>query len=164
MLIQALMKDIPFFWDFTEEERHALVSRNSFFSNHQDGEHIVTEGDEDDALFVLLKGEAKVVRTSQPERILAMLAPGAVIGEISFLTKRKRTTNVIAFGEATVFRIDAYSMNRERLDPGLQTKIKNQLIELLVSRLEECNKNLLAQKEANVTLTKALREQVMGER
>ncbi|MBF0262906.1 MAG: cyclic nucleotide-binding domain-containing protein [Magnetococcales bacterium] len=163
MLIQELMKQIEFFWDFTEEERKALIAADSFFNTYQDGEFLVTEGDEDDSLFVILKGEAKVVRRDYPDRILATLEAGAVVGEVSFLTRRKRTTNVIAFGETTVFRIDSYSMTREHLDQALQTKIKNQLIEILVRRLDDANKALAAQKEANLTLTKALRGQVIGQ-
>ncbi|MBF0212297.1 MAG: cyclic nucleotide-binding domain-containing protein [Magnetococcales bacterium] len=161
MLIHALIKEIPFFWDFTEEERRALIDRDSFFSTYPDGDYLVTEGDEDQALFVLLKGEAKVVQMANPERIIAMLAPGAVMGEVSFLTRRKRSTHVISVGESIVFRIDSDIMNREHLDPALQTKIKNQLIEILVQRLEETNKALISQKEANLTLTKALRDRVM---
>ncbi|MBF0272404.1 MAG: cyclic nucleotide-binding domain-containing protein [Magnetococcales bacterium] len=162
MLIQTLMKEIAFFWDFTDTERNALISRDSFFTTYQDGEHLVTEGDEDDSLFVLLKGQAKVVQQTYPDRVITLLEPGAVIGEVSFLTKRSRTTHVIAVGEAIVFRIDSYSMNREHLDPVLQTKIKNQLIEILVRRLEETNTALTIQKEANMVLTKALREQVLS--
>ncbi|MEO5347237.1 MAG: cyclic nucleotide-binding domain-containing protein [Magnetococcus sp. YQC-9] len=106
MLIQELMKQIEFFWDFTEEERKALISAESFFSTYQDGDYLVTEGEEDETLFVILKGDAKVVRKDFPDRVLARLEPGAVVGEVSFLTRRKRSTNVIAVGETTVFRID----------------------------------------------------------
>ncbi|MBF0437916.1 MAG: cyclic nucleotide-binding domain-containing protein [Magnetococcales bacterium] len=164
MLIQTLLKEIPFFWDFSEGECTALTTAESFFITYQDGEYLITEGDADENLFVILKGEANVVGSSEPDQVIATLQPGAVVGEVSFLTKRKRTTNIIASGEVIVFRIDSYSMNRERLDLALQTKIKNQLIEILVQRLEATNKALGIQKKSNFALSKALREQVLAAR
>lgn len=162
MLIQTLLKEIPFFWDFNAEECEVISSSESFFSTYQDGEYLITEGASDQALFVLIKGEAKVVQSSHPDRVIATLKSGAVVGEVSFLTKRTRATNIIALGEVVAFRIDPASMSRARLDPALQDKIKHQLIEILVKRLEETNKSLVAQKEANLTLAKALREQVLA--
>ncbi|MEO5332853.1 MAG: cyclic nucleotide-binding domain-containing protein [Magnetococcus sp. YQC-5] len=164
MLMQIVLKEIPFFWDFTEEECNALTQTESFFSTYQDGEYLITEGSSDESLFVLIKGEANVVHSSHPDEVITTLQPGAVVGEISFLTKRTRATNIIAVDEVIAFRIDPYSMNQERMDPALQTKIKNQLIEILVKKLENTNKALLTQKKANLILTKALRAQVLAEK
>lgn len=162
MLIQTLLKEIPFFWDFTDQECEVLTQTDRFFSTYQDGDYLITEGASDESLFVLIKGEANVVKSSHPDQVITTLTSGAVVGEVSFLTKRIRATNIIASGEVVVFRIDPYSMNQARLDPLLQTKIKHQLIEILVKRLEETNKALVVQKTANLTLTKALRAQVLA--
>ncbi|MBF0297051.1 MAG: cyclic nucleotide-binding domain-containing protein [Magnetococcales bacterium] len=162
MLVKTLLKEIQFFWDFTDDECDRLVSTESFFSTYQDGESLITEGASDESLFVLIKGEANVIHSSHPDRVITTLKPGAVVGEVSFLTKRQRATSIVANGEVTAFRIDPYSMTQSRMDPATQTKIKNQLIEILVQRLETTNKALVAQKESNLALTRALREQVLA--
>ncbi|MBF0180999.1 MAG: cyclic nucleotide-binding domain-containing protein [Magnetococcales bacterium] len=162
MLVKTLLKEIQFFWDFTDEECDRLVNTERFFSTYQDGEFLITEGASDESLLVLIKGDAHVIHSSNPDQVIATLKPGAVVGEVSFLTKRQRATSIIAAGEVTAFRIDPYSMTQSHMDPGTQTKIKNQLIEILVQRLENTNKALVAQKESNFALARALREQVLA--
>ncbi|MBF0189196.1 MAG: cyclic nucleotide-binding domain-containing protein, partial [Magnetococcales bacterium] len=93
-------------------------------------------------------------------RVLVTLEAGAVIGELAFLTKRPRATNVIAVDDVTIFTISSASM--EKLDLSVQMKIKDQLIRILVSRLDETTQKFSQQKEINQTLVRALRD--MGTR
>ena len=158
MLLLKLLEQVPFFWDFTPDERQIFAENDNFFSTFSDGELVIREGDSDDALFVLISGQLIVKKSLFPDKVLATLEPGAVIGEISFLTRRTRSTNIFALGEEVVaFKIDSHTINKEQLKPDLAGKIKDKLVNILVERLEESNQALMRQKESNLVLTKALR-------
>jgi ABC-type multidrug transport system ATPase subunit len=69
-------------------------------STHQavpQGTVIIREGTDGDSLFVLIKGQARVVSDAVQERVLlARLGPGEVFGERSVLTAEPRSAAVIA--------------------------------------------------------------------
>lgn len=155
-----LMEEISFFKEFSQEERQVFAENENFSQTYQKGDYLVTEGDTDDALLVLISGQVNIIKNSHPDRIIVTLNPGAIIGEISFLTKRTRSTHVVASGDVIAFKLDSQTIIKEQLDPDLETKIRNQLIEILVQRLEETNQSLMRQKESNLILTKALRERI----
>ncbi|MBF0176326.1 MAG: cyclic nucleotide-binding domain-containing protein [Magnetococcales bacterium] len=154
MLVHKLIETAPFFREFTPAERAMLVEGESFFVTYHKNKQLIREGDTDDALFIIMKGSVEVTQESHPQSILAVLETGAVIGEMSFLTKHPRASNVTAREETIVFRIDGSEMGA--LDLGMQLKIKNQLINILVDRVSRLNADLARQKLANQTLVAAL--------
>ena len=140
MDILALLKKIAFFSVFDEEEL-LLLSRNyNHFVQFKGKERIIKEGEEDFSLMVLVKGKCSVTKNAKPETSLATLTPGVILGEVSFLTKRPRTTNVVALDACIVFKMDADGLGK--LGLKIQNKIKDQLIEILVARLEQMNLSL----------------------
>ncbi|MBF0127915.1 MAG: cyclic nucleotide-binding domain-containing protein [Magnetococcales bacterium] len=141
MIAKQLLESVPFFWDFTDEEKERLLSLDSYFESFRSGEHLIEEGAQDNALYIILKGSAHVTKTTSPGHVIATLDAGTVVGEISFLTNRPRTTNVVASEKMICFTINGQSMRE--LDSGMQHKIKDQLIEILVQRLDNMNKTLL---------------------
>ncbi|MGN7613220.1 cyclic nucleotide-binding domain-containing protein [Magnetococcales bacterium HHB-1] len=155
MLIIKLMETIPFFCEFSVSEREIFAGNENLFATYQPEEYLIREHDTDDAFYVLLKGTVSVTCDSHPNQELAQLKAGSVIGEMSFLTKAPRTSNVVAKQEVIAFRIDGKMMAQQ--DPSLQVKTQNQLLKLLVHRLEQVNADLAKQKEINTTLIKALR-------
>jgi CRP/FNR family transcriptional regulator, cyclic AMP receptor protein len=68
--------------DLTEEQRF------------MEGAKVVREGEDGDAFFVILQGEAKVVAPSG--RVVNRLMPGEYFGEISLLDGGPRTATVVA--------------------------------------------------------------------
>ena len=74
------------------------------------------------------------------ELTIAKLKAGAVFGEIAYVAKRKRTTSVIADGDVIALKID--TKNIDALKPAISTKLKDNLIEILVKRLETMNKQV----------------------
>ena len=72
---------------------------------------------------------------------IAKLKAGAVFGESAFGAKRKRTTSVIADGDVIALKID--TKNIDALKPAIPTKLKDNLIEILVKRLEAMNEQIL---------------------
>lgn len=139
MILTTLMKTIPFFEGFTSEERAVFTNNDSFFVAYNDGDYLVREGNETDrSLYILIKGAAAVTKENYPLKVITVLKPGDIVGETSFLTDRPRTANVIAQNRAVAFKIDQASLNQ--LNCPLQIKIRDQLIEILVERLDKMTK------------------------
>ena len=67
------------------------------------GEKIIKEEEELNELFILLKGYAEVSKNKGGKRIcLALINPGDVIGEMAFLTNKKRSADVISITNSEV--------------------------------------------------------------
>ncbi|MBF0187999.1 MAG: cyclic nucleotide-binding domain-containing protein [Magnetococcales bacterium] len=144
MLMMHLMDRIPFFSAFTEEEKRSLVEEQvSCFANYDKGGYLTREGEQDRALFILIKGRARVFKRADPDHPITTLEPGSVFGEISFLTGQSRTTDIVAIEDLLVFKVDDPSI-LARMDLSLQLKIKDKMIEVLVSRLEHANRTVIA--------------------
>ncbi|MEO5368311.1 MAG: cyclic nucleotide-binding domain-containing protein [Magnetococcus sp. WYHC-3] len=157
MILVKLLEEIPFFVDFTREEKQLLANNDSFFANLQPGEVLLREGTVDDgAFFVLVKGRVDVLSGEEDPRVLATLEPGTVLGEVAFLVGGPRTSTVVAHDPVTVFKVDAEVM--QACDLTVQVKIKDNLLMALVGHLKECNRNLLRQKDINQTLARALHD------
>lgn len=139
MLLHALLDTIPFFNDFTMKEKDLLIESDSFFMTHPAGVHLITEGGIDTNFFILLEGSVQVNKRGT---IITELEPGAVFGEMAFLSQEKRTTNIITNEKVRVFQVDGKSF--EHLDPNLQIKLQKKLIAILVTRLNDMNKALIA--------------------
>lgn len=139
----VILNKIAFFSKFTDVEKRLLLSMTYFLSKFQDGNYIIRENDKNqNSLFVLLSGSARVTKNDNPEKVLNMIQPGDVFGEISFLMGTQRTSNVIASGETVCFVLKNEYM--EDLPMHLQIKIKDCLIEILVNRLARLDKLHLA--------------------
>ena len=107
---------------------------------YQPSELIIKQGETGYSFFVLLKGVVCIVKSYPMELTIAKLKAGAVFGEIAYVAKRKRTTSVIADGDVIALKID--TKNIDALKPAIPTKLKDNLIEILVKRLETMNKQV----------------------
>lgn len=141
MIAKQLLDSVPFFWIFTDEEKEQLLALDNYFESFKAGEYLIHEGAQDNALYIILKGTARVTKTSNTKKVIATLETGTVVGEVSFLTSRPRTTSVIANEKMICFTINALTMND--FDSKMQHKIKDQLIEILVQRLDNMNQMLM---------------------
>lgn len=143
-----LIKDVPFFKNFTLPEKHYLSTTDSQVIRYHSNEHIINEGDMECALYIILKGDVGVTKNVIPldgakkpkKTLLTKLVPGAVFGEVSLISKRSRTTSVHAIGEVIVLRMDGKMM--ETLEPKFMNKLQAKLIDLLVQRLDTVNNQL----------------------
>ncbi|MBF0383755.1 MAG: cyclic nucleotide-binding domain-containing protein [Magnetococcales bacterium] len=139
--IQKLMDDIPFFSNFTTEEKAIFLQDSNFYTSYKDGDVIIQEGDlQDSSLYIIVSGTALVRRDEYPDNIIAIFEGGSILGEASFLLGRPRTASVIADGEVTAFKFNRSFM--ERLDCQFQLRITNQLVEVIVDRFESITEAL----------------------
>lgn len=75
--------------------------------DHNIGDVILREGDEGDAMWVLLVGEVKVVKghRTQEERVLAVIEPVRVFGEMALVRGSTRSATVVATDSCRFLRL-----------------------------------------------------------
>src|SRR5271168_5165282 len=66
------------------------------------GEHLFMEGDDGDALYVVIDGKMKLTRaaTDGRENLLSVIGPGEMFGELSLFDPRPRTSTASAVTDA----------------------------------------------------------------
>ncbi|WP_257459261.1 cyclic nucleotide-binding domain-containing protein [Archangium lipolyticum] len=105
--IASAMEQVGVFEVLTTDEVAALASsaRPIVLGPH---ERIIVQGNKGSSLFLLQEGGLEVIaKQDGKERVLAELSPGAVVGEIAFLSGEPRTATVRATDSATVIEISA---------------------------------------------------------
>lgn len=140
--IQAfeLIDKLSFFAEFSQEEKQFLSTLESQIYKYFPSDVIIKEGETDYSFFVLLKGVVAIVKNNPKEVTITKLKAGAVFGEIAYVTKRKRTTSVIADGDVIALKI--HTNDIDKLKPSIPTKLKDNLIEILARRLETMNEQV----------------------
>jgi CRP-like cAMP-binding protein len=135
-----LMAEIPFFKEMDDADREGLLTHKSNWVQFKPQETILKEDEVDYGFYVLLEGEVSVMRSKPTEVSLAQLVPGSIFGEITMKAKRRRFSSIEADNEVTLLKVDSQLM--EQLSSELTIKIKDQIINLVITRLDEVNNQL----------------------
>ncbi len=131
----AVLAQVPIFAGLPKRHLKKLAERADEVT-FDPGTHIVEVGDPGSAFFVLVAGEAKVVRKG---RTLGRLQPGDFFGEISLLDGGPRTASVIA--ETPVDTVRIFKKTFDKLlseEPG----VASQMLVVLARRLRETERPL----------------------
>lgn len=101
------------------------------------GQVLINQGAQDRTLFFIESGTLSVHLTgSKGQMQLAILNPGAVVGEGSFFSRLPRSANVVAIGGARVWRLTpvrfAEMSNRQ---PGLALEVVTALGGVIAKRM-----------------------------
>ena len=139
--ILRLINNIPFFESFNLVERKEFAALSNQVVEYSDKTAIVKEGQTEMAVFILLKGEAIVTRNDLPKVTINTLTVGALFGEVSFLTKTPRATNIFAKSNTRVLKLDQKLF--DKLKPETRDKLKDKFIAVLVNRISEMNTSLV---------------------
>ena len=109
--IREMLSDLPILRYLPPDARDQVLE--SFDQEtYTFGTPIVREGEDANALYVLVSGRARVVKnasrdgTTNGEISLGLLKPGETFGEIGLLTDAKRSVTVRASGDVVVERLD----------------------------------------------------------
>jgi CRP/FNR family cyclic AMP-dependent transcriptional regulator len=131
----AAFAQVPLFAGLSRRHLRRLAD-NADEAEVASGATIVQDGDPGDSFFVILQGEAKVVRGS---RTISVMGPGEFFGEISLLDGGPRTASVVADTPVVVARISKRAFDRMVLDePGLAAKI----LSVVARRLREAERSI----------------------
>jgi CRP-like cAMP-binding protein len=135
-----LMDETPFFKEMDKADRENLLSYKSHWMQFKPQEQILKEDEVDYGFFVLLEGQVSVMRSKPAKVSLAQLVPGAMFGEITMKAKRPRTSAIEADNDVSVFKVNSQLL--DQLSPEMVIKIKDQIIDLVITRLDEVNNRL----------------------
>jgi small-conductance mechanosensitive channel len=123
------------------------------------GEHVITQGEAGDSMFVLVNGQARVLVSHNSEVTpVAVLRSGDCFGEMSLLTGERRTATVTALADCEVAEI-----RKRALGEILQQEpdLANRLSELLAKRRME-TEGLVADSSQRTALLTREREYTAG--
>jgi len=153
--ILEFIERLPFFQEFSSEEKAKLVNTSGIFEKYKDGETIISEGDSGSALFVVLTGSIQITKSTvtavreghislqEPEDItIAELKAGSIFGEISLISDRPRNTNALANSQQVVVMKITQEII-EKFNLVIQKKFQAQLILILVQRLDDMNNKFI---------------------
>ncbi len=132
-----LMDETPFFKEMDKVDREVLLAYENHWMQFKLQEKILKEDEVDYGFFVLLEGQVSVMRSKPAEVSLAQLVPGSIFGEITLKAKKPRNSSIEADNDVTVFKVDSQLM--DQISPEMIIKIKDQIIDLVITRLDEMN-------------------------
>tara|TARA_R110002072_G_scaffold113986_4_gene243899 strand:- start:17235 stop:17702 length:468 start_codon:yes stop_codon:yes gene_type:complete len=132
----GILNKVHFFDNFSNSEKDLITGFHSHFFLASKGQTLISEGAVDDSFYVILTGKVAIIKKDAP-RPIAALHPGDCFGEISFLTKHRRTTSVKSLADCILFEIDRPTL--QHMDAPIREKLKDNLIDVLVNRLNHMN-------------------------
>ncbi len=123
-LVEALMLTSSLFAPFGAGDR-ATLQRLFRFLDVPEGTRVVTEGQKSDGLYVLVTGEAAVIRgTGEDEMLLGLLGSGDVFGEMSLLNQEPAVASVVLRSRSFLLRLpDRYWMEVLMMHPALMEHV-----------------------------------------
>ena len=136
----GMMKSLDFFDNFTDAEIREVIDAGDW-RQFASGKNIITEGELDDAFFVIVDGEVTVWKGDTE---LGILGKGDVFGEMGFARRIKRTATIRARGSVHLLCLNATAMQRASKDA--QLKFHQVFVQTLIDRLATANERLLAAK------------------
>jgi CRP-like cAMP-binding protein len=146
--LMKLMNKISFFDEFSNKEKNILIERVGIFKKYEKiGYNLFSEGGKGESMFVVLEGVVNVVRGSlKGDRVkpvvLATLKKGSVFGEISLLSKQRRTTGAIT-ASSLVILMEIDQKTLESFDISMRELFHTQMISILIRRLDEMNRKYI---------------------
>jgi CRP-like cAMP-binding protein len=134
-LAKAVLKTIPLFASLSDENLALLLERCNAYRFGKD-EIIIMSGQDGNQMYVVLKGQVKVVKISPDgeERVMAFRHRGDYFGDMGLLDSKTDLATVIAVAQCKVLLISKPVFDEFFLNDK-QTML--QVIEMLCGRLRE---------------------------
>ena len=123
------LKSLSFFEEFSDTDLWELL-RWSNWLEVDDGSVVINEGDVDNDVYLVVRGEVSVVKGGSE---VAVLRQGEFFGEIAFLTERKRSASVVAKGHCTLLLLHIKQI--EQASESCQIQFQRMFISTLIDRL-----------------------------
>jgi CRP/FNR family cyclic AMP-dependent transcriptional regulator len=117
---EQLLRSSPLFGGMDSESARSLISKMTRIELTR-GETIFNEGDEGQALYIVVRGKVKLARTARDgrENLLALLGVGDMLGELSVFDPGPRLSRAHAVEDSIV-----YELPKAVLDPWLDDHLE----------------------------------------
>ena len=111
---QGFLSEVSIFSHMKEEDLKRIAAQAQIRSFKQ-AEMIISEGDRDNRLFVVISGEAEAIKGfgSHNEKHLGMLGPRAYFGEMALIDDLARSASVIAREDTQVLCLEQLDLLKE---------------------------------------------------
>lgn len=133
-----LLTRIALFKHLTAEEKRIFAEVPGLFRHAQAKTLFIEEGQPDNDIYIIMSGEARVLKNGQP---VAKLTAGQFVGEVSFITREVRSASVEALTDMILVRIDKNTF--QKLPIQARELVKDKIIAGLHQRVEQMNRQLL---------------------
>lgn len=121
----AVLGGIPLFQGFSKRHLQKVAASTDELT-FAPGQRIVEEGNLGETLFVMLAGQAKVVRG---RRTVATVVPGDFFGELSALDGGPRTATIVAETPVRVLRVFRHTLvSMVEEEPSLSLKLLDGIV------------------------------------
>jgi CRP-like cAMP-binding protein len=105
---------ISIFSNFKKEDLKRLAQKSRYCS-YKMGDVIISEGERDGSLYILIKGKVDVVksyRTKKAKRLRTLRAP-CYFGEMALIDDRVRSATVVAREQVNAICLDQWNLREE---------------------------------------------------
>lgn len=102
----SFLQNVPIFAELEEEEL-STIAKLGVRKKYKKGNLVVLEKEMGAALFVIVSGKVKIIRTNEDGRevILSIFGPGEFFGEMSLLDGMARSASVVSLTKSELFMI-----------------------------------------------------------
>jgi len=122
-------RGLRFFGEFSDSELREVLDVASW-EQFPAGAQVITEGNLEQSLYVLVTGEVTI---GVGDRVVGTLGIGDCVGELSYLSNSKRSASIIAIDDVTALKIDSALLNWASLP--VQMRFSKVFQQVLIERL-----------------------------
>jgi len=135
---KKVLEESPLFENMTNYQRRKAVLISEL-GEFEEGDLLVEQGTIGRDMYMILSGEAEVIRHDGNEsRTLATLLPGTIFGEIGYIRETERTADVKALTKISVLRFDYERMQKDlKFFPNIVAKLNFNISYILGERLAD---------------------------
>ncbi|MHB9154968.1 MAG: cyclic nucleotide-binding domain-containing protein [Endomicrobiales bacterium] len=140
----TLLKSV-FVFSGLEDSLLAEIARHLKEAEFPRGQEIFRQQGSADAFFIIDTGEVTISKVLGPgqEKLLAVLGPGSVFGEMAFFSDSPRTANARARTDAVLFKIERSDfMHFIQTEPKAGLRVLSGLLQVAMDRLEQTSREL----------------------
>jgi hypothetical protein len=135
--------DHPLFRDVPIDESKRVLNAGTIIRVAK-GNVAIRSGDIGSDMFMVLAGVAEVRAGDGARRVLETLGKGQIFGEMSFLSRRPRTADVVALSDLELLSISRDFLERlARTAPATASRVLLNLADYLVDRLQNTTRSLV---------------------
>ncbi|MBN2442793.1 MAG: cyclic nucleotide-binding domain-containing protein [Spirochaetales bacterium] len=144
---------ILFFKILEKEEKKELLALSEII-NYKKGDIIISEGEIQPCIFVVIKGTVNVIvkEKSGKEVFICAIGAGDVFGEAGIFLKVKRTAKVISTENTILLKLERENMLgfiKKHKDAGI--KLLMLIIFSLLRKLREANQEIAFERKSDIT-------------
>jgi serine/threonine protein kinase len=134
------LRELNFFRGFPDSEIWEII-RASIWQKAALGETIVTEGDVDDAFYIVIAGRVEVSKKGQ---VLHELGDGDCFGEMGYLNKIKRTATITVKVPVSLMKVNSTLI--EHVAADCQLRFHKVFLRILIERLRKTTEMLVEER------------------